>query len=526
MTSTLTRPREASPVDGDVTAAGSQPEPGTWLTTGDHKRLGLLFVYGGVAALLAASVSGLLFYALNDEPNLWTHPTSRLASITASVAFIVGIPALWIGLATYVVPLQIGATRLALPRLHNLSLWMYAVGGALLTVGYVANDRPIRSLASSVPSGARGEGSAHPVTELIIVGLILVALAILLAAISLLTTVLNRRTEGLRLVHLPLFSWSTLATSSVLVIAAPVFLAGLVLLYFDHHYGSTLFSGGVASERIWAHQLWVGGHPFGLLFAAAAVGIFCDIVATHAGRPLVGFPVARVAAAAAPALTLFLWAGDVSVLRSPFGPVATLGGIVVGLPLALGLLTWAGTFKGGKPKAHPSLLFLLLFLADIGLVTAFSIAAVVVGVEGREAEAFRNGQISMLTFGAALLGLGAAAAHWSPKLWGRVTPAGPAGLQALLLFGGAVLMALPGYMVGLGATDTVVPIGIAGCAATAAGLAVFLLNLASRNATSEADPYGGHTLEWATSSPPPPHNFETLPDIRSAHPLTDARGTD
>ena len=522
MTSTLTRPSPAVADDDVADGRPSRPAAGTWLTTGDHKRLGLLFFYGGLASVLATCVSAAIFFLQAESPNVWTATGSRLSAVHAVTAFVIGIPALWIGLATYVVPLQIGATRLALPRLHNLSLWTYAVGGALASVGLIVEPDNLNSLTSSTPAAADGVSSDG--VQLVIVGLILVALATTLAAASLLVTVLNRRAEGLRLTFLPLFSWSTLATSTVLLLAAPVFLAGLVLLYFDHHYGSTLLSaGGAGSRRIWQHELWIPGQPFGLLFAAAGVGIFCDAVATHARRPLVALPVARVAAVAAPLLTLLLWTGNTSLLRSPFGPVASLGGVVVGVPLGLGLLTWLGTLKGSRPKMHASLLFTALFLATIGLATALSIAAVVVGVEGADAEAFRNGQITLLTFGAPLLAIGAAAAHWSPKLWGRVNPAGPSSLQALLLFGGAVLFALPGYLVGLGADDAVVPIGIAGAAVTALGVLVFALDIASRGATSEPDPYGGHTLEWATASPPAAHNFDEIPDIRSAHPLADAR---
>jgi len=524
MTSTLTRPPAASHDD----AAPERPSAvaGTWLTTGDHKRLGLQFLLGGVLAVTAACASAVLFFLKSDAATVWTAPTSRLGSLATASALVIGIPALWIGLASYVMPLQIGATRLALPRLHNLSLWTLAVGAVLTAVGHVAEPDAINSLASSVPSAA-GDRASSDGTQLIVAALFVVVLGILLAAISLVTTVLNRRTEGLRLAYLPLFSWSTLATASVLVLSAPILLAGLALLFFDHHYGGQIFDGGLGSLRIWTHQLWIPGHPFGLLFAAAGVGLFADVVSTHAGRPLVGHPIARVAASAAPALTLLLFAGDVSILNSPFGSVATLGGIVVGLPLGLALLTWAGTLKRGKPKAHPSLLFVVLFLATVGLVTALSIAAVVVGVEGPDAESFRNGQITLLTFGLPLLAVGAGAVHWSPKLYGRPTPAGLGGIQALLLFGGPVLLAAPGYLMGLGANDGVVLIGALGAVVTAVGVLMLLLDLASRGATSDANPYGGTTLEWATASPPPLHNFDEYPEIRSPYPLaaSDQGGT-
>ncbi|HVF32207.1 MAG TPA: cbb3-type cytochrome c oxidase subunit I [Acidimicrobiales bacterium] len=517
MTSTLTRPPAASP--DDVAPVRTPPLTGTWLTTGDHKRLGALFLAGGVIAVAAACASAVVFFLEAQTATFWSAPTSRLASLTTASALVVGVPALWIGLATSVVPLQIGATRLALPRLHTLALWTLAVGAVLTAVGHLAEPDALNSLASSLPAAAVAGEPSPDGTQLIVAGLFVVVLAILLAGISLLATILNRRAEGLRLTYLPLFSWSTLATSTVVVLAAPVLLAGLALLYFDHHYGGQILSAGLGSFRIWAHELWIPGHPFGLLFAAAGVGLLSDVVATHAGRPLVGFPVARVAAAAAPVLTLLLFAGDVSILESPFGSVATIGGIVVGLPLGLALITWLGTLKAGRPKAHPSLLFVLLFLLTVGLATALSVVAVLVGVEGRDADAFRNGQITLLSLALPLLALGGGAVHWSPKLYGRVTPAGLGGIQALLLFAGPVLLAAPGYLIGLGSGDGVVLLGAAGAVVTAVGVLMTLLDLAARGATSEADPYGGTTLEWATASPPPPHNFDELPDIRSAHPL-------
>jgi cytochrome c oxidase subunit I len=516
MTSTLTRPPATS--SDDAVTERTPPAGGTWLTTGDHKRLGLLFLLGGIIAVVAACASAVLFFLLADASTVWTTPNSRLTSLTTASALVIGVPALWIGLATYVMPLQIGATRLALPRLHNLALWTLAVGAVLTAVGYVAEPDAINSLASSVPAAPAGGPSSDGI-QLVIAALFVVGLGILLAAVSLLTTVLNRRAEGLRLTYLPLFSWSTLATASVLVLATPILLSGLALLFFDHHHGGQLFAGGVGSLRIWAHELWIPGHPFGLLFAAAGVGLFADIVSTHAGRPLVGAAGARVAAVAAPALTLLLFAGDVSILNSPFGSVATIGGIVVGLPLGLALLTWLGTLKGAKPKMHPSILFVVLFLLTVGLVTVLSIAAVIVGVEGPDVEAFRNGQITLLSLGLPLLAIGAGAVHWSPKLYGRGTPGGLGSIQALLLFGGPLLLAAPGYLMGFGSNDSVVLIGGVGAVVTGVGVLMFLLDLASRGATSEPNPYGGTTLEWATASPPPAHNFDEIPDIRSAHPL-------
>lgn len=525
MTLTETRPRAASDDDAAVEHAG--PDAGGWLTTGDHKRLGLLFIAGGVAALLAGCVVSFLYQlpAFGNSPTLWTAAGSRLATTNSIVTLLIGVPAFWIGIATYVMPLQIGATRLSLPRLHNFALWLYAVGGVLVTIGIVADNKPINALTSSIPQVATKGKSAPAVTELLIAGVFVIALGLMLAAASLLTTAINRRAEGMRMVFLPLFTWSTIGTATVLLLATPVFLAGVALLWYDQHYGGTLFAAGAGARRIWQHEVWLVGQPIALLFSAAAVGTFGDIVATRVGRPLVGFPVARVAAAAAPLLTLLLWTGNLSLLHSPFGPVATLGGVLVGLPLALSLLTWLGTLRTARPRFHSSVLFVVAFLLVAGLVALLSVAAVFVKVENFEAEAFRNGQIALLMLALPLLGLAGAASHWAPKLWGRTASGGAAGLQCLLLLGGPILTAAPAYLIGFGAarSDALQLLGALGSAVTAAGLLVFVINLVGRNRTAtEAQPGDGLTLEWSTSSPPAAHNFEQIPDIRSPYPLVDA----
>ncbi|MEA3077197.1 MAG: cytochrome c oxidase subunit, partial [Actinomycetota bacterium] len=475
------------------------------------------------ASLLVACAAAAIFQAFGSgSAGLWTQTGSRLASANATLALVLGIPAVWIGIASYVVPLQIGATRLALPRLHNLALWSYFGGGVLVTIGYLAaGSDKLNSLVSSAPAIATKGASAPDSVELVIAGLFVVTVATVAAATSLVTTILTRRAEGLRLKFLPHFSWSALATSSVLVLAGPVLLSGLALLAFDQHYGGTLFAAGKGGTRIWQHELWLLGHPLGLLFAAAAVGIFSDIVATHAGRPLVGDGAARIAAAAAPALTLLLWAGNRSTLQSPFSPVSTIGAVAVGLPLGLALLTWLGTLKAGKPRFHPSLLYVVSFLLVVGMATAASIAAIFVHVNGADAEAFRNGQVSALAFGLPLLAIGAAVVHWAPKITGRVLATGAAALPCLLLLGGAVVTAAPGYLVGFGTTNGFVRVGAAGSVLTALGLLALFGAVVKRDApgSGEANPYAGLTLEWATASPPPLHNFDTIPDVRTPYPL-------
>ena len=524
MTITETRP-EAAPTPDATTAAG--PPAGNWFTTGDHKRLGLLFFAGGVAALLAGCVAAVLFPVMAEGVDLWTRPVSRLASANVTYALVIGIPALWIGLATMIVPLQIGATRLALPRLHALALWAFAVGGVLVTIAYLADRPAISGLGSSVPAQTNGN-PAGETAELLVTGLAVVGVATVLAAVSLLTTILTRRGDGVRIVNVPLFTWSTLATSSVLLLTTPVFLAGLALLWWDQHYGGTFFATGLGSLQTWQHQLWIAGRPEALLFAAAALGLLGDVVSTHARKPLVGHAVARAVVTALPFVTLIVWAQRTSALRSPVAPTATPVTILAGLVAGLVVLTWLGTLrptKGGRPpRAHPSFVGALGVVLLLAGAAAMAVVAALAEIDNPiEAEAFRNGQITLLTFGAPLVALAGATAHWGPKAFGKSRPAVLGAVQSLLLLGGTVLLAASAYAVGLGAdADSLRVLGLAGSIITALGLLALAANLAG-GSPAAADPYDGLTLEWATPTPLPAHNFDTLPPVHSPYPLHDRR---
>jgi heme/copper-type cytochrome/quinol oxidase subunit 1 len=522
MTITEARPERtaaASPLPSPVPADG-------WLTTGDHKRLGILFVAGGLAAAAAACVLAALFHlpAFGDGVDVWTARGSRLASANVTAALVIGLPALWLGLATYVVPLQIGATRLALPRLHALALWAFAIGGATTAVAYALN-RPggLNVGAPLPPDPGRPAGQAG--TELLVGGLALVTLATLLAAVSLLVTILTRRAPGMTLGRMPLFAWSTLATCAALVLAAPVFLTGLAILYLDRHYGGQFFGAGSRGALlVWQHHLWLLGRPEAFLLIAPALGALSDVVATRARRPLAGFPLARAAAVAVALMSLLAWAAGPSALRSVLPPTATVPTAAIGLPGGLVVLAWLATLRRGHPRPHPTLLFAAGFVLLLGIAAVAAPIAAVVGVEGDEAVAFRNAQVTIVVFGAPLLAVAGAVHHWAPKLWGRSLPSGLGALQFLLLFGGAAVAAFPGYLTGLGAGASLAPVAIAGYALIALGLVSFAAGplLARRGPDASDERQEGLTLEWATPSPPPPHNFDSLPEVRSAHPLLDA----
>lgn len=527
MTLTDTRPAAGAAAPPDEVRA-SPVEHGftAWIGTGDHKRLGLMFAVFGLASIVAGLLCAFAFQlpSAGDSPLAFVAPGARLTSAATVATFVIGIPALWIGLATYVVPLQVGGHRLALPRLHNLALWLFVVGGGLSAVAFLADETRLNSLASSVPAAATEGQAATDAVELLIAGIAVVALGTLLAAVVLLVTVLNRRAEGLRLRHVPAFTWSTFGVGLTLLLSTPVFLAGLVLLWFDQHYGGTVFASGTGGLGIWQHELWLLGRPEALVFAAAGLGISFDIVTTALRRPLLGRPVIAALCAGAPLLTLVLWIGGTPALRSPFAPVATAPAALLLAPAGLALLTWLASVRGAEPRVVPSVLPFLAHLVPLAVVLVFMIVGGASDVTGAtESAAFRNGQLVLLCLGIPLLDLAAGLVHWAPKLRGRVPSMAMTGGVTTLVLAGVLLLALPGYLVGLEADDGVVTIGIVGAIVTAIGVLALLPTVLGPAGDAPGDPYEGLTLEWATASPPVRHNFDEIPAVRSPYPLYDAR---
>lgn len=537
MTITDTRPDAPAPV-------GTQRPAGTegLASTADHKQLGLLFLGGALLFLAIGGIVGMVLRAeLADEGvSIVGGSYNRLFSLHATVSALLFLPAAWIGLATYVVPLQIGSGRLALPRLHAFAAWLFLLGGAMLVAAYLLGPPNGLGLANSIPTAAPA-GGASKANALAIVAMAMVAVSTILAAVDLAVTITKLRTPGMTLRRLPMFSWATLVSSLVTMLSTPVFVGGLVLLYLDQRFGGTFFApGNVAGRTVWQHTLWLFGRPEVYLFALPGLGAACDIVATHCRRPLVSLAAARTAIAMFGVLSFGSWAAGTEVADAIVLPTYTPLTTLVLVPLAIVALVWLGTLARGRPRPHPSLMFVggAVLLFAVGVLQALVAAAS--GVDGR---AWTTGQLHTVAFGAPTLLLAGAVYHWAPKLFGRELSEGMGRLAFLGLFGGFFLLGLGSYLVGYdggpahvkdfdfsaSATTYSLLAAVGGVVVILGALAMLgdvLLAAAGRSvASGPGDPYDGLTLEWATASPPPPAGFDSVPEVRSAHPLLDLRSS-
>jgi cytochrome c oxidase subunit 1 len=529
--------------EAEAAGAPSPPESamatGTWLDTSDHKRLGLLFVYASLLFIVGGSVLGLIIGAQQAAPGLGLTSQAwlRLYGLHTQMTVLLFLTPIWIGLATYVVPLQIGAGRVALPRLLAMGFWLYLVGGGMFVASFIVGPVNGGTIVSSSPVPAV-HGGANAATNLWIISLAVMSLAFLLALASLFTTIAALRTDGMTLLRTPAFSWATLVAAVVFFVATPIFLGGLLLFGLDQHFGGALFAPTtVGSVSIWQHTVWLYGRPDVYLLTLVAIGAATDIVSTQARQPLVDPRVAVGALSVLGALSLTSLTAGSSVTHAVIVPTYTAVTALVVIPIGVMVLLWLGTTALGRPRFHVSLLFVVGSILLWALGAANAIAAAIRGVDGLNGNsAWVAGNAHAVVFGPPTLLAVGALYHWGPKMWGRKLNTALGSLAWLSLLVGFACSGMAYYLLGYNGT----PLGLvahatsyqkglywlaeAGGALVALGIIVVILDLAvsilaGRGATAGGDPYEGLTLEWASTSPPPPWGFDSVPEVRSEAPL-------
>jgi cytochrome c oxidase subunit 1 len=529
--------------------------PDAWPKGTDHKFIGSLFVAAALLFLVAGLVLALVMRAqltTADASVVGARTYRQLFTMHGVFSVFLFLLPVWLGLGSAVVPLQVGASRLAFPRLHALSFWVFLAGGAMVTAAPALSDVFHGwTLSDPIPVklGLRGQGP-----DLLLIGLVLVCLAAVLVIVNVIVTILQLRAPGLTLRRVPVFSWSIMVSGAVLLLSLPVLIGAFGMLFVDRHYGTSLFSGFTGSRGgnplLWPRLFWFGAYPMLWALVIPALGAVSEIVSTFAGRPLFSRDRASAALVGVGMLSFAGWGSEVTNLHR--GRILfILGGLAVLAPVALLILNWLATLRlAGKEGdvgalrrrfAEPPMLWALGVLPVLALGLAASVVSALDAGRDAHLTYWQVGQQHALFFGAATIGAAAALTFWGPKLWGRRLSSGLGVLEVLAVVGGTLLTVLG--MLLLGARDMPVHTPVfqsgedwalgnlivsAGAAIVGLGVLLLLLDLLSsilgrRGRPAGADPWGGQTLEWATTSPPPRHNFDALPEVRSGTPLRDLR---
>ena len=511
-----------------------------WLTTTDHKKIGAMyittafgfFLLGGIFALIIRSelaLPGIQFV----DPETY----NQLFTIHGTTMIFLFVMPMMTGLANYIVPLQIGAADMAFPRINALSFWMIPLGGMILFSGYLLGGAADAGWTGYAPlSEQSGTG-----VDLWIASLTLLGMSSVLGSINFLATIFKMRAPGMTLLRMPIFVWNTLVTSVLLLFSVPVLTAGLMMLFIDRNYGGGFFDPALGGNPIlWQNVFWFFGHPEVYVLILPAFGIVTEILPVFSRKPLFGYKAFVFATSAIGALGFTVWAHHMFTTGAVYLPYFSFFTFLISVPTGIKFFNWLGTMWGGKLRFDTPLLYSLGFISLFligGLDGAF-LAVVPFDFHVQDTYWVVSHLHYVLVAGS-VFGIFAGLFYWFPKMTGRALNERLGKIQFWVMFVGTNLAFFPMHLLGLdGMVRRIVDYApnpgwtelnftsTIGAFTIAVSILPFLWNVfitLRSPRTASDDPWDGNTLEWATTSPPPPYNFDTLPAIRSERPLFDLK---
>jgi cytochrome c oxidase subunit 1 len=517
-----------------------------WLTTTDHKKIGILylvnsfifFFIGGIFALLVRTELARPGLQLLHDELLY----NQLFTMHGTVMIFLFIIPVLVGFGNYVVPLQIGAPDMAFPRINALSFWMLPLAGILLLLGFLTGGAAQAGWTSYSPLAQdRPLSSTGPGQDLWIMALLLIGTSSILGGINFLVTIFKMRAPGMTMFRMPILVWTVLVTSVLVVMATPVLASALIMLFIDRNYGGHFFDPANGGNAIlWQNVFWFYSHPAVYIMVLPAMGMISEILPVFSRKPLFGYKAFVFATAAIGALGFSVWAHHMFTTGKVFLPFFSLMTFLIAVPTGVKMFNWIFTLFRGKLTFSTPLLFALGFLSMFllgGINGAFS-AAVPVDFALQDTY-WVVAHLHYVLFGGSVFGVMAGLYYWFPKMTGRMLNETLGKVQFVLMFIGFNMTFFPMHQLGLagmprriadyasdaGWNDLNLLATIGGFMIASSTIPLLWNVFVSLRGGQPAgdDPWEANTLEWATSSPPPPYNFDRLPDIRSERPLFDLR---
>ncbi len=513
------------------------------LTTTDHKTIGLMYLVTSFWFFMAAGAMAMLIRVELAQPGLdFVSPEqyNQLFTIHGTVMMFLFAPPAAYGFANFIMPLQIGAPDMSFPRLNAFSYWLYLFGGLTVLAGFLAPEgaasfgwyayAPLNDVIRSPQVGA----------DLWIIGLLTSGLGTILGAVNFITTIITLRAPGMTMFRMPIFTWNILVTSILVLLAFPVITAAFFALLADRHLGAQIYNADTGGAILWQHLFWFFGHPEVYIIALPFFGIITEVIPVFSRKPLFGYKGLVFATVAIGALSLTVWAHHMFATGAVLLPFFAFLSFLIAVPTGVKFFNWIGTMWRGQITFETPMLFCIGFLITflLGGLTGVLLASPPIDFHVHDTY-FVVAHFHYVVFGTAVFAFFAGTYYWFPKFTGRMMDDRLGKVHFWTLFVGFHLTFLVQHWLGAEGMPrryvdylpsdgftTLNTVSSIGAFVLGASTLPFIYNVWVSFKRGERapgdDPWGfGNSLEWATSCPPPRHNFVTIPRIRSERPAFD-----
>jgi cytochrome c oxidase subunit I len=508
----------------------------SWLTTVDHKKIGIMYGATAMFFFLVGGLEALVIRAQLARPNgniVSASVYNQMFTMHATTMVFLFIMPMAAAFANYFLPLQVGARDVAFPRLNALSYWVFLAGAIFVNLAWFLGGAADGGWFAYAPNTGVTFSPSHGM-DFWAIGLQIAGLASLLGAINLITTVLNMRAPGMTLMRMPIFTWMQLVVQFLLLFAVPVITVALFLLTFDRSFDANFFQVDKGADPLlWQHLFWIFGHPEVYILVLPSFGIVSEVLPVFSRKPLFGYPFVVFSGVAIGFMGWGVWAHHMFV--SGLGPVSvavfSATTMFIAVPTGVKIINWVATMWGGRIKFTASMQF------AVGLVVLFTIGGLsgvthaVASWDTQQTDTYYIvAHFHYVLFGGAVFGLFAGFYYWWPKVFNRQLSErlGKANFWFMVVgmnmtFGPMHVLGLQGQArrgyvygsdMGFAAWNMVATVG---SVILAVGVFLFLVNVIKSRKTipDTTDPWDARTLEWMTASPPAHYNFPAVPVVHS-----------
>ena len=514
----------------------------SWLTATDHKKIGIMYIVSTMTFFVLAGILALLIrwqLALPNNATISAHLYNQIFTLHGTAMIFLVVAPFGIGLANFLVPLQIGAPDMAFPRLNATSLWLFILGGITVFCGLATyGGAAATGWTSYAPLSTIAEGNGAG-QDLWFIGLLLASVSSILTAINLLVTVFLFRAPGMTMWRLPIFTWEIVATSVLILMAFPSLACVFAMVLIDRHIGGHFFDPAFGGSPIlYQHLFWFFGHPEVYVMILPYFGVITEVVATFSGKPVFGYVGLVLSAFAIAGLSIGVWAHHMFTTGAVNNPFFSAVSFLIAVPTGIKFFNWIGTMWKGSIRLTTAMLFAIGFMLNflIGGITGVMIASPPIDYQAHDSY-FIVQHFHYTIGGGSLFAIFAALFFWFPKIFGIQLSERWGKRCFALVFIGFNCTFLPMAFMGMEGMARRVytypayehlpllnAIATLGAFIMAFGVLAFFANVlfsALKRSPVADNPWEAYTLEWATSSPPPAFNFRSLPPIHSERPVWD-----